>query len=116
VPTAITSTFDPFPTCIVTSFFASFRLFCSTCFELQIGATEPVSNTQALLRLLVRYTSITCISDIPFFLMLPFFKSPSTLSNSASSDLLPCSKSIQYQAWVQPWSSSSARQISYHPS
>jgi hypothetical protein len=29
-------------------------------------ATEPVSNTQVLLRVLVRYTSITCISYIPF--------------------------------------------------
>ena len=68
VPTAITSTLEPFPTCIVTSSLANLRLIRSPCFELQIWATEPVSNTQALLRALVRYTSITCISNIPFTL------------------------------------------------
>src|SRR5215216_4872835 len=35
--------------------------------------TEPVSNTQVLLRVLARYTSITCISNIPF--ALPSFLS-----------------------------------------
>src|SRR3954463_14546494 len=73
VPTAITSTLGPFPTRIVTSSFASLRLFRSSCFELQMWATAPVSNTQELLRVLVRYTSITCISHIPF--VLPAFLS-----------------------------------------
>src|SRR6266480_1326166 len=67
VPTAITSTLDPLPTRIVTSFLRSARLFCNSCFELQILATDPVSNTQLLLRVLVRYTSTTCISHIPLF-------------------------------------------------
>src|SRR3954464_8009471 len=67
VPTAITSTFDPLPARIVTSSLASGRLFLSPCFELHMLAIEPISNTQALLRLLVRYTSITCISHIPLF-------------------------------------------------
>src|SRR3954468_14173897 len=74
VPTAITSTLEPFPTRIVTSSFASVRLIRSPCFELQILAIEPVSNTQVLLRALVRYTSITCISHIPLF-TLPSFLS-----------------------------------------
>src|SRR3954469_23653156 len=69
-----TSTLEPFPTRIVTSSFASVRLIRSPCFELQILATEPVSNTQVLLRALVRYTSITCISHIPLF-TLPSFLS-----------------------------------------
>src|SRR3954469_6553913 len=72
VPTAITSTFDPLSTRIVTSSLASGRLFLSPYFELHILATEPVSHTQALLRLLVRYTSITCISHIPLF-TFPYF-------------------------------------------
>src|SRR3989337_3705133 len=74
VPTAITSTLEPFPTRIVTSSLANLRLIRSPCFELQILATELVSNTQALLRALVRYTSITCISHIPLF-TLPSFLS-----------------------------------------
>src|SRR5664279_3545405 len=74
VPTAITSTFDPLPTRIVTSSLASGRLFRSSYFELHMLATEPVSNTQALQRVLVRYTSITCISHIPLF-TLPAFLS-----------------------------------------
>ena len=49
VPTAITSTLEPFPTRIVTSSLANLRLICSPCFELQKLATETVSNTQVLL-------------------------------------------------------------------
>src|SRR6187399_843367 len=74
VPTVITSTLEPFPTRIVTSSLANLRLIRSPCFELQILAIELVSNTQVLLRALVRYTSITCISHIPLF-TLPSFLS-----------------------------------------
>src|SRR3954471_15288979 len=74
VPTAITSTLEPFPMRIVTSSLASVHLICSPCFELQILATEPVSNTQVLLRALVRYTSITSVSHIHLF-TLPSFLS-----------------------------------------
>ena len=42
MPTAITSTLEPFPTRIVTSCLANLRLIRSPCFELQILATEPV--------------------------------------------------------------------------
>ena len=51
---------------IITSPLTSLCLFCNSCFELLILATEPVSNSQGLLRALVRYTSITCISDIHY--------------------------------------------------
>src|SRR3954466_13526674 len=72
VPTAITSTLDPLPTRILTSPLASGRLFRSPGFELQTLAIELVSNTQVLLRALVKYTSITCISYIPLFALLAF--------------------------------------------
>src|SRR3954469_23778373 len=80
MPTAITSTLEPFPTRIVTSSLTNLRLIRSPCFELQILATEPVSNTQVLLRALVRYTSITCISHIPLF-TLPSFLSAKYLTS-----------------------------------
>ena len=70
----ITSTLETLPTHIVTSPLASLRLFRSFCFELPILATEPVSNTQLLLGVLVRYTSITHISNI-LLLKLPAFLS-----------------------------------------
>ena len=62
----ITSTMETLPTHIVTSPLVSLHLFRSFCFELPILATEPVSNTQVLLGVLVRYTSITHISNILF--------------------------------------------------
>ena len=70
----IVSTLESLPTHIVTSPLTSLCLFCNSCFELLILATEQVSNTQGLLRALVRYTSITCISNIPLF-TLPSFLS-----------------------------------------
>ena len=70
----IVSTLESLPTPIVTSLLTSICSFCNSCFELQILATEPVSNTQGLLRTLVKYTSITCISNIPLF-TLPSFLS-----------------------------------------
>ena len=67
----IISTFESFPTHIITLLLTS---LCNSCLELLILATEPVSNTQWLLRTLVKYTSITCISNIPLF-NLPSFLS-----------------------------------------
>src|SRR3990170_1545415 len=59
---------------INTSPLASLRLFRSFCFELPTLATKPVSNTQVLLGVVVRYTSITRISNI-LLLKLPAFLS-----------------------------------------
>src|SRR5215216_6532463 len=70
----IVSTLELPPTHIVTSSLTSLCSFCNSCFELLILATEPVSNTQGLLRTLVKYTSIICISNIPL-LTLPSFLS-----------------------------------------
>jgi hypothetical protein len=70
----ITSTLETLPTHIVTSPLASLCLFRRFCFELPILATEPVYNTQVLLGVLVRYTSITCVSNI-LLLKLPAFLS-----------------------------------------
>ena len=63
---AILSTLESLPTHIVTSPSTNLCSFCNSCFKLLIIATEPVSNTQGLLWTLVKYTSITCISNIPF--------------------------------------------------
>ena len=70
----IISILEPLPTHIVTSPSTSLCLFYNSYFELLILATEQVSNTQGLLRALVRYTSITCISNITLF-TLPSFLS-----------------------------------------
>ena len=68
----IISILEPLPTHIVTSPLTSLCLFCNSRSELLILATERVSNTQGLLWILVRHTSITCISNIPLF-TLPSF-------------------------------------------
>ena len=52
---------ETLPTHIFTLPFTSLRLFCTSYFELLILATEQVSNTQGILQILVRNTSITCI-------------------------------------------------------
>ena len=70
----IISSLETLPTHIVTSPLASLRLFCSFCFELPILATEPIYNTLVLLGVLVRYISITHISNI-LLLKLPAFLS-----------------------------------------
>ena len=57
----IISILGTLPTHIITSPLTSLCLFCNSCFELLILATEPVSNSKGLLRTLVKYTSITCI-------------------------------------------------------
>ena len=57
----ISSTLGTLPTHIVTLPLASLRLVCSFCFKSPIIATEPVSNTQVLPGVLVRYTLITRI-------------------------------------------------------
>ena len=57
----ISSTLETLPTHIVTSPLASLRLVRSFCFKSPIIATEPVSNTQVLPGVLVRYTLITRI-------------------------------------------------------
>ena len=57
----ISSTLETIPTHIVTSPLASLRLVRSFCFKSPVIATEPVSNTQVLPRVLVRYTLITRI-------------------------------------------------------
>ena len=57
----ISSILETLPTHIVTSPLASLRLVCSFCFKSPIIATEPVSNTQVLPGVLVRYTLITRI-------------------------------------------------------
>ena len=57
----ISSTLETLPTHIVTSPLASLRLVCSFCFKSPMIATEPVSNTQVLPGVLVRYTLITHI-------------------------------------------------------
>ena len=63
----IMSILEPLPTHIVTSPLTSLCLFCNSRFELLLLATEPVSNAEGLLRTLVKYTSIICISNIPLF-------------------------------------------------
>ena len=70
----IISILELLPTHIITSPTTSLYLFCNSCFELLILATEQVSNTQGLLYTLVRYISITCISNIPLS-TLPSFLS-----------------------------------------
>ena len=70
----ILSSLESLPTHILTSPSTSLYLFCNSCFELLILANDPVSNTHGLLLILVRYTSITCISNIPSF-TLPSFLS-----------------------------------------
>ena len=62
----IISILELLPTHIVTSPLTSFCSFCNSHFELLLLATEPVSNTEGVLRTLVKYTSIICISNIPF--------------------------------------------------
>ena len=57
----ISSTLETLPTHIVISPLASLRLVRRFCFKSPIIATEPVSNTQVLPRVLVRYTLITRI-------------------------------------------------------
>src|SRR6266511_5527923 len=96
----IVSTLELPPTHIVTSSLTSLCSFCNSRFELLILATKPVSNTQGFLRTLVKYTSIICISNIPLF-TLPSFLSAKYLGSSASSDQSHCSRSTQFQAWVQ---------------
>src|SRR3954470_17262533 len=68
----IISILEPLPTHIVTSPLTSLCLFCNSCFELLLLATEQVSNTEGLLRAPVKYTSIICISNILLF-TLPSF-------------------------------------------
>ena len=68
----IISILEPLPTHIVTSPLTSLYSFCNSRFELLFFATEPVSNSEGLLWTLVKYTSITCISNIPLF-TLPSF-------------------------------------------
>ena len=60
-PMVISSTLETLPTHIVTSPLASLHLVRSFCFKSPIIATEPVSNTQVLPGVLVRYTLITRI-------------------------------------------------------
>src|SRR5215216_5591013 len=45
----IVSTLESLPTHIITSPLTNLCLFCNSCFELLILATEPVSNTKGLL-------------------------------------------------------------------
>src|SRR5512132_3916895 len=54
-------TLETLPTHIVTSHLATLRLRRSFCFKSPIIVTEPVSNTQVLPGVLVRYTLITRI-------------------------------------------------------
>ena len=63
----ILSTLESLPTHIITSPLTSLCLFCNSHFELLLLATEPISNTEGLLRTLVKYTLIICISNIPLF-------------------------------------------------
>ena len=60
----ISSTLETLPTHIVTSPSASLRLVRSFCFKSPIIVTEPVSNTQVLPAVLVRYTLITHINFV----------------------------------------------------
>ena len=91
----IISILEPLPTYIITSPSTSLYLFCNSYFELLILATEQVSNTQGLLRALVRYASITCISNIPLFTLASFL-SGKYLGSSTSSDHFLCSRSTQF--------------------
>ena len=68
----ILSTLESLPTHIVPLPSTSLCSFCNSYFELLILATESLSNTQGLLWTLVKYTSITCISNIPLFSMPSF--------------------------------------------
>ena len=70
----IISILEPLPTHIITSPLTSMCSLCNSRFELLLLATEPVSNIEGLLRTLVKYTSIICISNIPLF-TLPYFLS-----------------------------------------
>ena len=69
----IISILEPLPTHIVTSPLTSLYSFCNSRFELLILATELVSNTEGLLQTLVKYTSITYISNIPLFTFHPSY-------------------------------------------
>ena len=60
----ILSTLETLPTHIVTSPLASLRSVRSFCFKSPIIVTEPVSNTQVLPGVLVRYTLITRINFV----------------------------------------------------
>ena len=60
----ILSTLESLPTNIVTSPSTSLCLVRSFCFKSPIIVTEPVSNTQVLPGVLVRYTLITHINFV----------------------------------------------------
>ena len=92
----ILSTLESFPTHIVTSSSISVCLFCNSRFELLLLATESVSNTEGLLQTLVKYTSITCISNILLF-TLPSLFMPSIWGSSASSDHFLRSKALSFR-------------------
>ena len=51
----ILSTLESLPTHIITSPLTSLCLFCNSHYELLLLATEPISNTEGLLRTLVKY-------------------------------------------------------------
>ena len=68
----ITSILELLQIHIVTLPLTSLCSFCNSRFKLLILATELVPNTKGLLWTLVKYTSITCISNIPLF-TLPSF-------------------------------------------
>src|SRR6266536_6527109 len=88
----IVSTLELPPTHIVTSSLTRFCSFYNSRFELLILATEPVSNTQGLLRTLVKYTSVYQIYLCS--LCHPSYP-PNIWGSSASSDHSLCSTLLQ---------------------
>ena len=73
-------------------------------------ATEPVSNTLVLLGVLVKYTSISYISNI-LLSTLPAFLSTKHLGQLRLSDRSPHNRSTQSRAWVQSGASSLVQQL-----
>src|SRR3954464_7412680 len=111
----IISILEPLPIHIVTSPLTSLCSFCNSRFELLLLATKPVSNIEGLLRTLVKYTLIICISIYLCSLCHPSYP-PNTWGSSTSSDQSLCSRSTQFRAWVQLWASSREWQLSCHSS
>ena len=73
-------------------------------------ATEPVSNTLALLGVLVKHTSTSCISNI-LLSTLPAYLSTKHPGQLRLSDRSPHNRSTQSRVWVQTWVSSLVQQL-----
>ena len=100
------------PTHIVPSSLANLCLICSPCFELQIsikyqGATTSISKVH--INNMHVYQIYLCSLCHPSY-------TPYIWGSSASSDHSLCSRSNQFQAWVQTWASSREEQLASYTS